>query len=202
MRFLLVGTLCCAISISAHAEESSRYFAEVSVGETEYPWQYNQFTEYLGDDEVTSWSLGVGGEINENLSLMLSYIYLGEHEKKLRSKSAPYNTGPYAEAISEISSYSLAVSPNINITKSTLLFAELGRHWWDGEGSLKATVYQGGVFTGFKNYNSDTSGNDNFWAVGLGYELSQKYYLKFRYADYEIESESFKNYSVVAGRHF
>lgn len=203
MRVRVIWLILSILYIgNAFAKEEYGYFFEISLGQTAYPWNSNPTFEEQGDDNVSSWSIGSGVKINRNIYFNFSYNNLGKHQKSVRGTNPPFNSGPFAELNTDVSTIALSLSPQLDVSKNITLFGELGRHWWKQGLATRSVVYQGGIFSSFADQNLKADGNDNFWALGAKYEINSKYHLGLKYSDYKIPTSSLKNYSISASYNF
>lgn len=156
--FILAST----ISTSVLASDSTGWFADVSVGQSD--------VDVSGYDEDTSYKIGAGYMFNDNWSAGIEYVDLGEFDI----------TVPGVTGSADVDGFNFYGRFSFPVNDSFNLFAKAGLFAWDGSASASGPG-------GSASLNGD--GTDLSLGLGAEYKLNNSVSLKVEYERFDSDDD-------------
>jgi long-subunit fatty acid transport protein len=148
------------------------------------------------NDSDTSWSLGIGYQLNDTLILEASYIELGEGDVTITGDSI--TPTQYHNSVSEISpvlgdGFTLGVRYQLWQQENISTSVSLGLITWEGD--INST-YQAQPIT------TKRDGNDIYYGLEVHYQLTKQWQLSIGFTRYALEANDVDVIYSSFGVHF
>ncbi len=184
---LSIFSIVLLLPLSAHADQTY-----IAVGalyssiDNEYTYQLDvgKYTKEHFEDKDYGWYLALGHELNDLLSLELSYQDFGK--AKRLSQQAPHLQTPH-DYSAGIESIAASVLLSRQLTGYLSAHIKAGFEYWRASAELVAIFSPVALYPVDPSFNDKHSGTDPFFAVGIGYTGAQGHDLIAEYTFHKFE---------------
>jgi OOP family OmpA-OmpF porin len=142
------------------------------------------------DDNGFGFRLFGGYTLNENLSLELGYLSLGE----ISADTELANPAGHAKTEIDTSGFNLSLVAGAPVGEGFRIYAKAGLFMWDGEADVSVDLTSGGSASA----SGDDDGTDFSYGLGASYQVNENLSVRLDWDRYEMKGDYEVSHDLIS----
>lgn len=193
---LAMGVL---VSQSAFSADTG-FYADIGVGQSKA--DLNDSSGFTVDDTDTSYSIGVGYNVNKYISVEGGYLKLGKVKISTSGTvSGTYYGSPFSatgtlSASAEVDGFYLGPVFRLPVSDKLEVFGRAGAYFWSVDTVASASgslTYAGTTYTGGATAQETDNGTDAYYGVGASYKINDRVSVGLDWTRFDIDGTDVDN---------
>lgn len=176
------------------------FYADIGVGQSKA--DLNASSGFTVDDTDTSYSIGVGYNVNKYISVEGGYLKLGKAKLSTSGTvsgtyyGAPFSATGTLNASAEVDGFYLGPVVRLPVSDKFEVFGRAGAYFWNLDTVASASgslTYAGTVYAGGVTAKATKDGTDAYYGVGANYKLNDRVSVGLDWTRFDIDGTDVDN---------